>query len=144
MSCVNCQCEQNFCYRYCDYRRLPSLCGACETQVVVAPNLALSMGTPLARLATGEYVQFNPTATPPQQFAGLLAIDWRTDADGYGYLNAPWHAVAGWREAPMYIGGTFRIADLAITTDQLNAIIAQGRGTVVGDPNTLSGILHLF
>ncbi|MFN4294619.1 MAG: hypothetical protein ACK4JD_10850 [Thermoflexales bacterium] len=144
MSCVNCQCEQNFCYRYCDYRRLPSLCGACEVQVVVLPNSDLKMGTPLARLPTGEYTAFNPSATPPQQFAGLLAIDWETDSDGYGYVNTPWHPYAGWREAPMYVGGTFRIADLDITTAQLNAIIAQGRGAVIGDPNTLSGTLHLF
>lgn len=144
MSCVNCSCQQDCCYRFCDYTRLSSTCGGCEELVVIVPNAQLGKGAPLTRTNTGEYTLFDPQATPPQRFAGLLATTWNTDAEGNGYLNTPWHPHCGLRQVPMYISGTFRLSDLEITTDQLNAIVAQGRGVIIGDANSRRGVLRLF
>lgn len=145
MTCVNCQCNQENCVRFCDYRHLHSLCDGCRTNVVVVPNADLRMGTPMARTSTGEYTVFNPTATPPQRFVGFLYTDWQTDSDGIGNHNTPWlPGIGGYREVPIWISGLFRITDLDITTAQLNAIVTQGRGTILGDPNSLSGLVKLY
>ncbi|MDW8293261.1 MAG: hypothetical protein RML84_09250 [Anaerolineae bacterium] len=145
MTCVNCQCDQQHCYSFCEYDRLLVVCGnPCERLVTLVPNATLGKGTPLTRTSSGDYTLFDPSATPPQRFAGLLAVSARTDADGYVYFGQPWHPAPGLRQVPMYISGTFDLRDLDATTDQLNAIVAQGRGYIDGDVNTRRGVLHLY
>jgi len=111
--------------------------------VAIVPNAALMQGTPLTRLPDGRYTIFDPTATPPQRFAGILSRDWQTDANGNGIFRNC-YPNCNMVEVCMYINGVFRIEDMRITTDQLNAIVAQGRGVVHGDANTLKGKLQLF
>jgi hypothetical protein len=107
------------------------------------PNAILKQGSPLTRTADGRYTLFDPTATPPQRFAGILSRDWQTDDNGNGIFRNC-YPNCNMVEVSMYVNGVFRLRDMTITTDQLNAIVAQGRGYVHGDPNTLSGILQLF
>ena len=143
MSCVNCQCDQQCCFEYCDTRYLKPICDACMLPVVIVPNAVLEQGTPLAREANGRYTLFDPTVTPPQRFAGILSRDWQTDSNGNGIFRNC-YPNCNLVEVGMYINGLFRLEDMRITTDQLNAIIAQGRGVVHGDTNTLKGYLQLF
>jgi len=145
MSCVNCQCDQKCCFEYCDTRYLLPYDGIQPRciPVVLAPNAILGQGSPLTRQADGLYTLFDPTATPPQRFAGILSRDWQTDDDSNGIFRNC-YPNCNLREVCMYVDGMFRISDMRITTDQLNAIVAQGRGVIHGDPNTLSGILQLF
>lgn len=143
MSCVNCQCDQPCCFDFCDIRQLSPICAGCKVPVVLAPNLTLYRGAPLARQADGRYTLFDPQVTPPQRFVGIVGHDWQTDANGNGIVRSC-YPNCGFATADMYISGTFRISDLDVTVDQLNAIIAQGAGRVIGDVNTLSGLLHLY
>jgi len=145
MSCVNCQCDQPCCFDYCDTKYLLPYCDntVCCLPVAIVPNAVLYQGTPLTRTADGRYTIFDPTATPPQRFAGILSRDWQTDANGNGIFRNC-YPNCGMVEVCMYVSGMFRISDMKITTDELNAIVAQGRGFVHGDPNTLSGVLQLF
>ena len=144
MSCVNCQCDQPCCFDYCDTRYLLPYCGEpCSIPVAIVPNAILKQGSPLTRTADGRYTLFDPTATPPQRFAGILSRDWQTDDNGNGIFRNC-YPNCNMVEVSMYVNGVFRLRDMTITTDQLNAIVAQGRGYVHGDSNTLSGVLQLF
>jgi hypothetical protein len=144
MSCVNCQCDQPCCFEYCDTRYLlPLDLNYSIIPVAIVPNAILGQGAPLTRAADGRYTLFDPTATPPQRFAGILSRNWQTDSNGNGILRSC-YPNCNMVEVAMYVSGLFRLSDMDITVDQLNAIVAQGRGYVHGDPNTRSGTLQLF
>jgi hypothetical protein len=143
MSCVNCHCDQQCCFDYCDWDYLKGICNTCQISVAIVPNAVLKQGAPLTRQPDGRYTWFDPQATPPQRFAGILMRNWQTDENGNGIFRTCWPN-CNHIEVGMYISGVFRISDMDITTDQLNAIVAQGRGFIHGDPNTQSGLLQLF
>lgn len=132
MSCVNCQCDQQYCYSFYEDSLLQALCCACHLPVVLLPNSDLRKGTPLAHAGNGYYKPFDPAATPPERFAGVLMRDVRTDVNSTqmigGLLPMP-----GVRETQMYVKGMFRIDQMDITPSQLAAIEAQGAGRRVGD-----------
>lgn len=131
MSCVNCFCDQEYCYSFYEDSYLPSECHGCHMPIVLAANADLKKGTPLTLGNDGKYYPFNPAATPPQRFAGILMRDVKTD-DNSRVIIGGLVPMPGPTETQMWISGVFDIARMDITNDQLLAIESQGRGYRVG------------
>ncbi len=146
--CVNCQCAQRCCYRYCDYDALRSQgCGCVEKILVVGePNQVFPRGTPLALLSDGTYGIFDPNSTQTERtrFAGLIARNWQTDDNGYGIFQDACQPHCGRREVEMFLSGLYLLSDLNLTADQVAGIVAQGAGRVLGDVNSMRGYLYLY